>query len=427
MTRMHDLTSGLAAAMTLIALPAAAADALNPTLEPGAASLNAEISLRAGLWTHDRDFGDHGVAVSAVEARIAPKLSTAIDAFAEGRLEADSRGGEDADLREGWVRFTSGNARVTVGRQIVVWGRADRLNPTDVVGSRDYTQLLANDDEQRRGSLMAVGSYGAGPWTLSALWAPEFRPNRFPIDRTPPGVVLAEDEHPRDRGQFGLHLDHAGAAFDWSVSYFDGVDRTRDIAPVAVPVGSPAGTFAAVQQQYPSIQVFGGDLAGVRGKVGYRAEAAYTHVRGADTPFRKNDFLWIVAGVDRTFDSGWNVNVQYSLRYVFDYADPHRLTDPLARAVALQSAVVNNQLDRRQNSVSLRAARGWINDTLSFEFTGVATAETRDVVLRPKLSYAFNDKLRGTLGADVFLGPKLSYFGRVQTLSAAYAQLIYGF
>ena len=425
MTADRRLILAAAAALTLGAAPALAADAAPGGLLDG---LKPEVSLRAGVWSHERDLGDSG-AVGAGEAavRIAPRFSETVDAYAEGRAEADSTGRSGADLREGWLRVAGGGATLTLGRQIVVWGRADRLNPTDVLGSRDYTRLLSDDDEQRRGAAMAMLSYGSGPWTVSAVWIPEFRANRFPLDRSRPGVVIVGDQRRRDRGQVGLHLDHAGGGLDWSLSYFEGLDHTRDIAPVAVPPGSPAGTLAAVQQQFPDIRMAGADLAGVHGKFGYRAEAAWTHVRGPDTPFRKNDNLWIVAGVDRTFDSGWNVNLQYSFRRIFDYADPHRLTNPLARAVALQSAAVNNQLDRTQSGVSLRAARSWLNDTLDFEVTALTYFETGDAAVRPKLTYAFSDHVRGTVGADIFSGPQLSYFGRVRDMSAGYVQLVYGF
>ena len=87
------------------------------------------------------------------------------------------------DLVEGWVRLAAGNLEIKAGRQIVVWGRADRLNPTDNISSRDYTLLVASDDEQRRGAAMVQTRLGLGPYTLDAYWLPEFRPNRFPLDR----------------------------------------------------------------------------------------------------------------------------------------------------------------------------------------------------------------------------------------------------
>ena len=408
---------------------AAADDGGEVVVEDGGGPLNAlqpQIFLRAGLWSHSRDFTDPGaVSVAGVVVRAAPRLSDRLDAYAEARAQTDSTGRGDADLEEAWARFAAGPARLIVGRQIVAWGRADRYNPTDVIGARDYTRLLASDDEQRRGALIAQATYGAGPWTFSAFWLPEFRPNRFPVDRSRPGVVVLDDQKVEDRSQFAARIDHSGGALDWSISYFEGRSRTRDIALVPVPAGVAA--LAAVQQKFPETSVVGADLAGVAGRFGYRAEAAYTDVGGAPTPFRTKDNFWIVVGVDRTFDSGWNVNLQYSFRYVFDYEDPAHLSNPVVRAIALQSATVNNQLDRRQNGMTLRFARTWMNERLEFETSAAGYFETRDIAIRPRLSYALNDSTRAVLGADVFLGPQLSYFGRVRDLSAAYAQIVYGF
>ena len=408
---------------------AASDDGGEVVVEDGGGPLDAlqpQIFLRAGLWSHSRDFTDPGaVSVAGFVMRAAPRLSDRLDAYAEARAQTDSTGRGDADLEEAWARFAAGPARLIVGRQIVAWGRADRYNPTDVIGARDYTRLLASDDEQRRGALIAQATYGAGPWTFSALWLPEFRPNRFPVDRSRPGVVVLDDQKVEDRSQFAARIDHSGGALDWSISYFEGRSRTRDIALVPVPAG--VAVLAAVQQQFPETSVVGADLAGVAGRFGYRAEAAYTEVGGAPTPFRTKDNFWIVVGVDRTFDSGWNVNLQYSFRYVFDYEDPAHLSNPVVRAIALQSATVNNQLDRRQNGMTLRFARTWMNERLEFETSAAGYFETRDIAIRPRLSYALNDSTRAVLGADVFLGPQLSYFGRVRDLSAAYAQIVYGF
>lgn len=391
-------------------------------------ALQPQVFLRAGLWSHSRDFTDPDVVSAAgVTARIAPRFSSGLDAYAEARAQTDSTGRGDAALEEAWLRVSGGPARLIVGRQIIAWGRADRLNPTDVIGARDYTRLLASDDEQRRGALIAQATYGAGPWTLSALWLPEFRPNRFPVDRSRPGVAVLDDQEVEDRSQFAARIDHSGGALDWSISYFEGRSRTRDIALVPVPPALAKVAAAAVQQQFPQTKVIGADLAGVAGRFGYRAEAAYTLIGGPYAPFRTKDHFWIVVGVDRTFDSGWNVNLQYSFRHVQGYEDPSLLADPVIRAIALQSAAVNNQLDRRQSGMTLRFARTWLNERLEFETSAAGYFQTRDIAIRPRLSYAVSDSARLVLGADVFLGPQLSYFGRVRDLSAAYAQLTYGF
>lgn len=109
---------------------------------------------RASAWTHDRELNDETLTViGGMRARVAPSMG-AFDGFAEGFVQADSVDGTQADLVEGWLRWTSGDFSLKAGHQIIVWGRADRLNPSDVLSSRDYTLLVANDD----------GSGAAPPW-----------------------------------------------------------------------------------------------------------------------------------------------------------------------------------------------------------------------------------------------------------------------
>ena len=389
--------------------------------------LSPQTSFRAGAWTHDRDFGDESlVAVGSVRARIAPKLE-AVDAFAEAYVQADSVDGADADLVEGWLRLTSGNFSLKAGRQIIVWGRADRLNPSDVLSTRDYTLLVASDDEQRRGTAMLQARLGLGAFTLDAYWLPEFRANRLPLDRAPAGAEIVADERVRDRSQFAVKLDRSGGSIDWSLAWFHGTDRTRDFVRVPLPPVSRPGSVTGVQQRFPKVDVFAADAAGIVGRFGWRTEVAWSRYRGADTMFRKNDNVWLVAGFDTDVGGGWNVNLQYSLRRVLDHSDPRTLIDPIDRAVASQSAAVNHQLDRTQHGLTARIARKFLQDTLEFELSGIAYLPTTDAAVRPKLSYAINDRMRITVAADIFIGPRLSYFGRVRELSAGFLQLNHGF
>ena len=383
-------------------------------------------SLRSGAWTHDRDFTDDTLTVTGgLRARVAPSLG-AVDAFAEAYVQADSVRGTRADLVEGWLRLTSGDLSLKAGRQIIVWGRADRLNPSDVLGARDYTLLVANDDEQRRGTNMLQARLGLGAFTLDAYWLPEFRDNHFPIDRDPPGAVVVSDEKVDDKSQFAVKLDRSGGRVDWSLSWFHGTDRTRDFARVPLRPGNPPGIFTGVQQRFPTLDVVAADAAGAVGRIGWRAEIAWSRYRGTDTIFRKNSNVWLVAGFD-TEVAGWNLNLQYSLRRIFGHTDPRALADPIDRAVASQSAAVNNQLDRTQHGMTARIARKWLQDTLDFELSTIVYFQTGDAAIRPKLAYAINDRLRVVAAADIFIGPRLSYFGRVRDLSAGFLQLNYGF
>ncbi len=383
-----------------------------------------EVSPRAGVWTHDRELNDQTVtAVGSLRGRVSPSYG-ALDGYAEGFVQAVSEQGWSGDLVEAWMRVTSGSFEVKVGREIVVWGRADGLNPTDVISSRDYTLLVADDEEQRRGNMLIQARYISGAWTFDAYWLPEFRPNVFPIDTDRPGVAIAPDQIINDNQQFALKLDHSGGSLDWSLSWFHGIDRTRDF--VALPE-APPGFLVEVQQRYPAIDMFGADLAGTLGRIGYRAEFAFTSVKGPDTIYKKNSNIWFVGGIDTTLDNGWHVNLQYSFRYIFDYSDPLDIPNPIKRAVAAQSAAVNNQLTETQSGVTFSASKSFLQDTLDVQLTSLVYIESANAALMPMVTYAITDSVRLSVGADIFLGPELSYFGRVRSISGGYVQLNFGF
>jgi hypothetical protein len=389
--------------------------------------LGLQTSFRAGVWTNDRDLnGETLTVIGGMRARVAPTIG-ALDGFAEGYVQTDSVDGAKADLVEGWMRLTAGDLSIKAGRQIIVWGRADRLNPSDVLSSRDYTLLVASDDEQRRGTMMVQARLGLGAFTLDGYWLPEFRDNRFPLDPDPAGAAVIRDERVKDRRQFAVKLDRSGGSIDWSLSWFHGTDRTRDFVAAPLPPNSRPGTFTGVQQRFPKVDVFAADAAGNLGRLGWRAEIAYSQYRGTDTIFRKNNNVWFVAGFDTEVPGGWNLNLQYSLRRIFDYSDVRALANPIDRAVASQSAAVNNQLDRTQHGMTGRIAHKWLQDTLDFELATIVFLQTGDAAIRPKLSYAINDHIRITAAADIFVGPSLSFFGRVRALSGGFFQINFGF
>lgn len=382
-----------------------------------------EVSARLGGWTQDRDLNDQTwIPVAGFRARAAPRIG-AFDAFAEGYVQTDGTGRVEADLVDAWARLSMGAFELRVGRQIVVWGRADRLNPTDNISGRDYTLLVASDDDQRKGPAMVHLRWGKGNVTLDALWLPEFRSIVFPLERETPGVAILPDERREASDQFALKLDSSGGAFDWSLSWFRGIDRNRDFT-LRPPV---PGSLASIQQTYPDISVFGADAAGIAGRVGWRIEAAYTDVGGPASPFVKNDNLWVVSGGDVSFGGGWNVNLQYSLRVIFDHDDPRAIANPIERGVASQSAAVNNQLDPVQNGFTARLARRFARDTAEAEVAVIHYVESGDTAIRPRVSFSIRDGLRLTVGADLFAGPDLSAFGRVRSLSAGWLQLTAGF
>lgn len=410
------------AAACLAAAPARAADAAEGAAPatPGSGwreKLNASGSLRGAYFSSSRDLDDRRhIGSASVWLKAAPKFGESASATIEGWVRKDD-GRERARLREAYVDLRAGSVDLRLGQQIIAWGRADELNPTDNLSPRDFTLLVPENGDQRLGTAAARLVWHRADYALTAVWLPRFRSNRFPV-ATIPGVQIVRQQ-PHDDGA-ALKFERTGTGIEWSVSYFDGLDPNPDLVFAGA---GPAGLQLALRNH--RIRVLGADVAGVAGRYGLRAEAAYTWTEhdAASDPLVKRPFFYGVAGADRTFDNGTYVNLQYYLRHVNGFSDLGAIPDPLQRTLALESALVANQRHRTEHGFSVRVSRRWLNDTLEAELVGVVSLTRGDHAWRPKVIYAISDALKLTVGADLFRGGRDTYYGRLRDNSLAYAEL----
>lgn len=429
---MNRLYVGLA---FLLAMPAAslAADAPESSVRSSLMKywddLDVNTSLRGSYWSSDRRLTDRDhIGAATLWLKAQPRWSDAVVTKFEGWLTAERLFDgvrTQAELREAYVAYLGEQFEFRLGRQLVVWGRADRINPTDNISSRDYQLLFPEDDDQRRGNLMARARYAVNDsTTVSALWLPEFRPNLLPIPSNT-AVGRIPDRERFDLGQFGVKIDHSGEVWDWSMSYFQGIDRNTDLG---LNVLGP--NQAEAEWRFRRIRAVGADLATNIGRYGVRAEAAYVMTQDdrGDNPQIKNPFLFAVIGADRTFLEYLNVNLQYLFRYTENFQDPDDIAHPGLHQVRIVNAILSGQIHRYQHGATLRVNHRWLNETLETEFAAVGFFNDGDFLLRPKIIYKVTDALRVTLGADYYSGPpENTVFGRLKDNSSAYFELRYGF
>jgi len=246
-------------------------------------------------------------------------------------------------------------------------------------------------------------------------------PHIFPVAATP-GIFFTQ--HIPHTNRIALKFDHSGSNVDWSTSYYSGLDLTPDIN---IGATTPSGTNVIFDHN--RIRVLGMDAAKVIGRYGLRAEAAYTWTAnsGENDFLVKKPFLYMVMGGDRTFFDYLNINIQYYLRHVTNYSDPQAITNPLLRPVAIQTAALWNQFSRSQHGVSVRVSNKWFNETLEGEIAAVASFGQSNYFIRPKLVYAFNDNVKGSLGLDIYRGESNTFFGRLRDNSLLFTEIKYGF
>lgn len=382
-------------------------------------------SLRAAHFDRDKSFSaDRSFGVGGLWLQARPEEIWGIKSYLDARLQGENLTRNDrvlGDVREAYLEVSRGPWDFKVGRQITVWGRADKVNPTDVWSVRDFTLLTTDDEDQRTGLFATQIVYNLESFRVIGLWQPEWRPPVFPLD-LPHGVSLAQGI-PEDReSQWGLKIDRTGDDWDSSLSYSRVLDRVPGLSVISA---GAAGT--QLRFSYTPIEVWGADAATTLGPYGLRAEVArvQTDDENGKNPLIRNSQIFAVVGLDRTFWGDLNINLQYIYRKNEDFQSPDEVADPNLRFLAQQVGIISWGLTEEVHNASARISYKALNETLESEVALVGW--WNNGLIRPKVTYAVNDQLRMILGAELFGGDLQSFFGRLKPTSTGFFELRYLF
>jgi hypothetical protein len=424
------LLVALALAVSCLLSPAPAAGEAPETAGGFLADLVRETklgaSLRGAYWSSSRSLDDKdNLPVAALWMHGSSQVTSFASLYADGWVRNDDlfRASATSGLfREGYLDLRFGPLDLRLGQQIISWGRADRINPTDNLTSRNFTLLVPEDSDQRTGTTGIKATYHLAGFSMTGVWLATFEPNVIPIQQPSPPFSLRERVPSNPVSQWAAKIDQAGGRVDWSLSYYQGFDIHPDLEISDI---GPSGVKLLLTHH--EIQVIGADAATALGPYTLRGEAAYTFTKHSQNSQVKSPFFFLVLGGDRTFLENLNVNLQYILRVISDFRNPRTIEDPLRRGVAFEQAAINNQLDEVQHALSLRISKKWLNETLEAEVGSIVSLTRYDFAVRPKIKYAITDHLRATVGADIFRGGTPSFFGRIRDTSTAYAELRWDF
>ena len=364
-------------------------------------------SVRGAYWSSNRLLDDRAnIGTFSTWLKLDKRLDGGFGVFAEAyaaREDFRSDGQSNTRLREAYLDTRFGQLDVRLGKQIIAWGRADRLNPTDNLTPRDSTLLAADIDEDRFGLVAAKASWNFdGSTSLTTVWLPYFEPNHAAL-RT--GV---REQLPDDQRNWAIKLDRSGKAIDWSVSYYDGRDLSGDLGA------------DYILRHYRN-RVFGGDAATTVGPWRFAVESAYTLTADPDgsIPFLKNPFVYTVFGVERDFGNNTSAIMQFFNRTVLNYQQP----DTSARL----HAILTSQLDRTQNGVSVRIAKKWMNETLETELSGLRLLERVGYSIRPRMVYLWSDQIKVLAGYEYFNGSSDTIYGLYHSNSTLFTEVRFYF
>ena len=263
------------------------------------------------------------------------------------------------EIREAYVQvygFLSKNLDLTIGRQHIAWGTADKLNPTANLNPYDMEDIL--DFGRQRGSdAINLNYYINNDYSVQGVFIPFFQPANMPVGvfanslsagmELPQGMILKSFSDTLMTPHYNLSESSvAGFKFkgfisgvDFSVSYVWGIDGMPLSTRNTFIIDSLGGTDINTQLSFIRTHIIGADLATSIGGIGVWAEAAAfipdqdimmtnnTYYFGFPVPIREEDslilekkkpYIKFIVGGDYFFSDGSYFNLQYMHGFIHE-------------------------------------------------------------------------------------------------------------
>ncbi len=166
-------------------------------------------------------------------------------------------------VRRASAAYHRGGWNVELGKQFIRWGKADILNPVDRFAPRDFLSVTDND-------FLAVQAarvtYERGGNTIDLVASPQFTPSRIPLlnqrwaalpDEAAALRFIDMGSRLPGRAQFGARFNRNAGPYEFSLVFFDGFHYL----PLFEGRLKPPGLEVEFTRFYPSLRLYGGDLA----------------------------------------------------------------------------------------------------------------------------------------------------------------------
>ena len=334
-------------------------------------------------------------------------------------------------MREIYLDMYFDNFDIRVGKQQIVWGKADGVFITDIVSPLNLNEFLLPDfDEIRIGVYAAKVDYYFGNSTIEFIWKPLYAGNEFP---GPGSIWYKPPEFPApatfdyskekinpslENSEIYLKYSLSSSAIDFDLMGAYTWDQTPSMYTEKEfemdSMGNPVLAGLLITPEHHRLTVAGGSFTStIKGFV-LRGEAAYYNGKYfqtadpmADGSLTKKDYLHYVVGLDYGIGN-LKLSAQFIQKYIMDY---------------------NDFIDEEEfgNTMTFLARYDAMRETLHLELFSYVGLNYGDALIRPKVTYDFSDSFSILLGANVFVGDERGMFGRHDDNSMVYTKIKYYF
>ncbi|MBN2039802.1 MAG: hypothetical protein JW864_07160 [Spirochaetes bacterium] len=325
------------------------------------------------------------------------------------------------NLMEAYVDYASDLFDMRIGRQIVIWGKADGFLVTDIISPKDYSEYFARDFDDMRLPVDALKMRLLGDYfTLELIGIPVFTPSKIPFTQEgvsdensnnpwaqvlPAGVIVADEELPElklSNAEAAAKISYSGSIMDFSLSAF----YTWDDNPVMYLENG------VLNREYHRFMFCGFDFSIPAGVFVFRGEGAYYCGKNFTCeniilkPIEK-DTLDSLAGIDWSPEGNWTISAQVYNRYILEY-----------------DKIISEDESKTYSSLSI--SKDMLRETLTLSAMIFYGYRYNDAYGRVYTEYAVTDAFHLTLGLDIFYGDE-GDFGQYSDNSEVFLKAKYSF
>jgi hypothetical protein len=332
-------------------------------------------------------------------------------------------------LREAYLDLYFDDFDIRLGKQQIVWGKADGVFITDIVSPKDlYEFLLPEFDEIRIGVVGAKLNYYIGGNTLELVWLPVFTPTNLPKTNSiwspemnfliPPTIDYSKEEVKPSLENSELFLKYSALTEAIDFELMAGYMWDDDPTMFSTFIPSSSGGNLIVTPEHKRISLAGGSFSTTLGPIVFRGEGAYyfgkyfnTNNLAENNGAIEKDYIHYMLGADfNLFDI--NFSAQFIQKAILDYEE---IIEPNAMFA-----------DQYNNMMTFLAKYSMLNETLELEFFSYYDFEYNDALFRPRILYDYSDTINLQFGANIFTGSE-GQFGQYRLNDMVYGKIKYSF
>jgi hypothetical protein len=325
----------------------------------------------------------------------------------------------EIELRELYYDLKIKRHYLTIGKQQIVWGKADGLKILDVVNPTNFREFLLDDFDNSRIPLWSVkADIDLKKLKLQLVWIPDqtyhdipdpgatFFPGAF-FPKPIPGInvinnPLNKPGHLFRDADAGIRVSSFVGGWDITLNYLYMYDdfpvSKTDFSDSPIPTVTITPVYKRHHMSGATFTNSFGKFS-VRGELGFFIDKFFSTTDASKRDgFFKSTQVMGVAGVDYSGISNSLISVQVFEDYIFR-----------------DSPVAGRK--QSQTFMSVLANRSFKNETITAEIIGVQSITSGDGFIRPSLRYQYKSNLILKAGADVFYGAANTFLGQFNNKS----------